>query len=106
MTPLAEAGAKALRKSPILKDSRLKKLFLETKCFKACFRDVLLDPNVAFDPEVCSVLEVSIRKALTKILNEKIHQIDFNGHLRTLTLTRLIGLPPHAPVAQKSADQR
>ena len=28
------------------------------------------------------------------------------NHPQTLTLTRPIGLPPHAPVAQKTADQR
>ena len=28
------------------------------------------------------------------------------GRLENLTLTRPIGLPPHTPVAQKSADQR
>ena len=39
-----------------------------------------------------------------KVSDVKIAQSQNSGFL--LTLTRLIGLPPHAPVAQKIADQR
>ena len=34
------------------------------------------------------------------------NQNDLLSGLRDLTLTRPMGLPPHAPVAQKIADQR
>ena len=38
------------------------------------------------------------------VKNIVMHGID--SKTVSLTLTRPIGLPPHAPVAQKSADQR